>query len=435
MAQKIRDGQLEKRSNRLKLPLRTRTFKVLDTGLALSYRRTSEQFGTWGVRIVLADGRYRLESIGTADDYADANGETVFTFGQAQDKALQRFRAVQQDGGIIKSPATVKEAVDHYLEWFRVNKKSVKETETAIKAHILPTFEADQIDLLDTKKIRAWHQKLATKAARKRSKKGAGIAHREKPESEDGERSRKSTANRILTILKAILNKAYEDELATANDAWRRVKPFEDVDEPIIRFLKADEATRLINAAKPDFRKLVKAALMTGARYTELTTLTVGDYSPETKSIHIRKSKSGKGRHVPLTTEGAELFASVCLGKVGSNLAFTRADGSGWGKNYQVRPLLEASNVAKIEPAIGFHELRHTYASFLANAGADLLTISKLLGHADTRITARHYAHLCDKTLANAVNAFLPTLGGEEQSNVTPIAKRALKRAKSIAIK
>jgi integrase len=56
-----------------------------------------------------------------------------------------------------------------------------------------------------------------------------------------------------------------------------------------------------------------------------------------------------------------------------------------------------------VRPAIAFHELRHTYASHLAQAGVDLLTISKLLGHADTRITSRHYAHLADRTLAQAV--------------------------------
>ena len=41
--------------------------------------------------------------------------------------------------------------------------------------------------------------------------------------------------------------------------------------------------------------------------------------------------------------------------------------------------------------------------SRLPQAGVDLLTISKLLGHADTRITSKHYAHLADKTLAVAV--------------------------------
>ena len=100
---------------------------------------------------------------------------------------------------------------------------------------------------------------------------------------------------------------------------------------------------------------------------------------------------------------------------------FSRADGEVWAKNYQQRPMLEACKHAKIDPPLRFHELRHSYASALAQAGVDLLTISKLLGHADTRITARHYAHLCDTTLARAVNAFLPDFGTAEQSNVAAI--------------
>jgi integrase len=426
MAQKMRDGQLEKRSNRLKLALRARHYKVLDTGVALSYRRTAEQYGTWAVRLALADGRYTLETLGTADDYADANGQTILSFGQAQTKALNRHKELQQAGGVIKSAATVKEASDHYLEWFRTHSKSLATTENTIKAHILPTFGETELEELKTERIKSWHTRLATKAARKRTRKGATIAHRAKPETEDEKRSRKSTANRILTVFKAMLNKAYEDGLVSANDAWKRVKPFSDVDEPIIRFLKPEEATRLINACPEDFRRLVKAALMTGARYSELVGMRVEDYSPETKQVFIRPSKSGKGRHVPLTADGAELFDACINGKLGDELVFRRIDGAAWGKNYQVRPLLEACKVAKIAPSIGFHELRHTYASFLANAGADLLTISKLLGHADTRITSRHYAHLCDKTLRNAVDKYLPSLGQEPRINVAPIRHKAV---------
>jgi integrase len=43
-----------------------------------------------------------------------------------------------------------------------------------------------------------------------------------------------------------------------------------------------------------------------------------------------------------------------------------------------------------------------------------LLTISKLLGHADTRVTSRHYAHLCNKTLPDAVNQLLPDFDKKE---------------------
>jgi site-specific recombinase XerD len=119
-------------------------------------------------------------------------------------------------------------------------------------------------------------------------------------------------------------------------------------------------------------------------------------------------------------------MAKAAIGKKGTELIFLRADGAAWGKNYHVRPLLAACRVAKIEPAVGFHELRHTYASLLAQAGADLLTISKLLGHADTRITSRHYAHLCDKTLANAVNRYLPIFAEIKSDKVAPINKRAV---------
>ena len=79
MAQKARDSRLEKRSNRLKLKLGERHFKILDTGVALCYRRTSESYGTWSVRLVLANGRYRLEALGTADDHIEANGQTVLS--------------------------------------------------------------------------------------------------------------------------------------------------------------------------------------------------------------------------------------------------------------------------------------------------------------------------------------------------------------------
>ena len=426
MAQKARDSRLEKRSNRLKLKQGERHYKVLDSGVALCYRRTVGSYGTWSVRLVLVDGRYRLEALGTADDHAEANGSTVLSFGEAQERALNRQKELQRAGGVVKSPLTLAQAAENYLVWFRVHRKSVATTETAIKAHILPKWGESNIADLRTEQIRAWHTALASKPARKRTKLGARIAYREPPADDGAKRSRKSTANRILTIFKALLNKSYEDDLVASNEAWKKVKPFEDVDEPVVRFLKPEEAKRLLNACVADLRALVNGALATGARYSELAGATVGDYSPDSRSLFIRPSKSGKGRHVPLANEGNSHFTSQCIGKKGNDLIFTRADGSAWGKNYHVRPLLEACQRAKIEPAIGFHELRHTYASLLAQAGADLLTISKLLGHADTRITSRHYAHLCDKTLANAVNRYLPSFGSDAPGNVPPIVKQML---------
>ena len=166
----------------------------------------------------------------------------------------------------------------------------------------------------------------------------------------------------------------------------------------------------------------MKAALFTGARYSELARLSVADVNTDTGMIYISPdAKSGRGRHIPLSVDGLDFFKSHIAGSSGNEAVFTREDGTPWGKNHYSRLLKQSCAIAKIEPEIGFHELRHTYASLLAQAGADLLTISKLLGHSDTRITSRHYAHLCDKTLKNAVQTLLPSFGHKSESKVQAI--------------
>ena len=75
-------------------------------------------------------------------------------------------------------------------------------------------------------------------------------------------RRRRSSANRVLTILKAALNHAYDEQHVASNDAWgRRVKPFRDVDVARVRYLTVAEAQRLLNACDAGFRSLVRAAL------------------------------------------------------------------------------------------------------------------------------------------------------------------------------
>ena len=122
---------------------------------------------------------------------------------------------------------------------------------------------------------------------------------------------------------------------------------------------------------------------------------------------------------MPLNSEGMDFFAELALVTVGTESLLTRDDGKSWERNVYQREFVVACARAKIEPIIRFHDLRHTYASLLAQAGADLLTISKLLGHSDTRITSKHYAHLCDRTLALAVNRFLPNFGFAADKKIT----------------
>lgn len=417
MGRTVKDTRLETRQARLRLSVkkdREPYWRLLRQGLHLGYRKTTNG-GVWMVRLAQGDG-YIKKTLAQADDFQDSNGATVISYAEAQKIALG---FADRDF----SPLTVKEAAEHYLKWFKEHRKAYDVTRMNVHTHILPHFGKMLVADLKTAQIRKWLNNLAASPARKRPDRDGKIKLRAAPQTENEKRARKASANRVLTILKAILNKAFQDELVSEDMAWRRVKPFANADEPVIRFLTEAECTRLINAATPALRQIIKAALFTGARYSEITGLVAKDFNPDTATIYIQPSKSGKGRHIPLSVEGLDFFKTASVGKIGDAPVFTKEDGMKWGKNHQDRLLKAACAFGKIQPNITFHELRHTYASLLAQAGADLLTISKLLGHADTRITSRHYAHLCDKTLANTVNKLLPSFGHSksQQSHIKTI--------------
>jgi integrase len=239
----------------------------------------------------------------------------------------------------------------------------------------------------------------------------------------DAVRARRATSNRLLTIVKAALNAAYRAGKVTGDDAWRRVKPFREADAAVVHFLSDEESIRLVNASQGRFRDLVRGALATGARYGELTRMRAADFSSDAGTITVRISKSGKPRHVILADDGRALFDRLTAGLAPQALIFQRDDGEPWGASHQARPLAEASAIAKLDPPATFHILRHTYASALARKGVPLQVIAAQLGHADTRITERHYAHLCPSYDTDMVRAALPGTGPVEPSNVARLGR------------
>ena len=78
-------------------------------------------------------------------------------------------------------------------------------------------------------------------------------------------------------------------------------------------------------------------------------------------------------------------------------------------------PLHDACAHAGIVPAIGFHVLRHTHGSLLAMRGVPMAVIARQLGHADTRITEKHYAHLAPNYVADTIRQGFPRLAREKQ--------------------
>src|SRR5262249_22213765 len=150
-------------------------------------------------------------------------------------------------------------------------------------------------------------------------------------------------------------------------------KPFRDVEVARVRYLTVAEAVRLINAADPEFRPLLEAALQTGCRYGELIRLEVVDFNADTGTIAIRKSKTGKARHVVLTEEGLPFFRPVPAGRGGADLMSRRPSGRAWASSNQAKPMKEVCARAGIVPPVGIHQLRHTWASHAVMNGTPLL--------------------------------------------------------------
>ena len=344
-----------------------------------------------------------MATLGSADDSATANGAVVLNYGQAVEEALAWSPDQDREPG-GHGGGSVREAVEQYLDWYRVHRKAHDQVRNVFEAHVLPELGDLRIDALTPRRLRRWHQALAEKPARLRG------GQLRQARTDDEKRARQVTANHALTALKAALNRAADEAPGDAPRPWSKVKAFRGVDAARVRYLEPAEIERLLNVCQPDLRNLVVAGVYTGARYGEIARLTVADYLAEASTLHIRTTKSDHPRHVYLSDEGTAFFESLTAGRQADAIVFMKADGSPWGRNHQARPMREACETASIDPPVGFHQLRHTYASVYLMSGGSLVSLAKQLGHTTTRMVEKHYGHLADSWRAEEARKHAPKL-------------------------
>ncbi len=431
MSRTVRDTNLETRAARLRLTARRKPYwRVLETGLHLGYRRTKEGGGSWVARRFIGDGRYLETKIGTADDLQDADGVALRAFKQAQEAARDWWRIERRQAlghAPDDGPYTVAKALEAYFaDRERRGSKGLAKDRAAANARILPELGKVDSAKLTTKRIRDWHTGLAAAPKLTRSARIVKVHRVTAIDAKDADavRARRATANRTLTVLKAALNHAFHESRIASDEAWRKVKPFREADAPVVHFLSENECRRIVNACDGAFRDLVHAALLTGCRYGELTRMRASDFNAEAGTITVQVSKAGKPRHVALADEGRALFEALTNGRAPQDLVFRRADGAAWGASHQQRPLEEASQAARLSPSATFHILRHTYASALAMKGVPMGVIAAQLGHSDTRMTEKHYAHFAPSYVADTIRAALPGLGIVDETNVIALQPR-----------
>jgi integrase len=131
-----------------------------------------------------------------------------------------------------------------------------------------------------------------------------------------------------------------------------------------------------------DVRVLIRTAFYSGMRFGELRRVEVSG-----GALHLADSKNGERRSIPAHPRIATCLRYLPLTAPESTLQ------RGWQR---------ARRACGLEH-IHLHDLRHSTASEMINAGVDLFTVGQVLGHKDARSTQR-YSHLQHQALADAVH-------------------------------
>jgi integrase len=225
-------------------------------------------------------------------------------------------------------------------------------------------------------------------------------------------RRSKDTANRVLSMVKALLNHALRDPAngITDDHAWRLVKPYHGVATPRATHFSEAQARALVEAT-PDreFADLPTAGFLTGARYGELIACSVRDFDEAARTLSVDR-KTGP-RTIILQPEAVSFFKIVCGERGADELLLRRGDRARWKRSHQQRRMALALERAGLDSEGTFYALRHSYISRAIEGEVPLNIIADNCG-TSVRIIETTYA----KVLANKRRDFIergaPTLMG-----------------------
>jgi len=291
----------------------------------------------------------------------------------------------------------------------------------------LGNIRLDDITLQDLESIKF----RVAKTARQNDYKLVKLSEAEKA------RRRQSTANRLVVILKAILNHAYlnrNDSHVKSNKEWLPFKKFESVDSNRKEWWDADECQAWINKCnEPSLRNFFIGAISCGFRFGEQAMLTVGDVILDAATKHIvvkaDTTKTGKERKVIIPSQYVEFYQTLTAGRDVNETLFLYRGGKRQDQKFTSHKIYTPFH--KVRKAAGlrrlqWHCLRHSYASQLVNVGVPLKVIADQLGHTTTIYVEKWYAHLKEEVIQAAVD-MLPKMHNliQDQASVVKIKQAA----------
>lgn len=215
------------------------------------------------------------------------------------------------------------------------------------------------------------------------------------------------TVNRDLASYRAAFNRAGVENPFAGFDAFK--------EHARVRYLTQDELTKLLRACKAvpqsaDLFDIVHTAILTGMRKQEILRLHKNqlDFGAGVINVDAENEKGGKNKRIPMpealrssferlvaASDSGYLFESKCTGRPYTDVK------KGWA-------------TAKKNAGIGnfrFHDLRHTFATYVLLVTKDLRTLQTLLGHSKLSVTEK-YAHVLNESQVNAVRQTSDFIGG-----------------------
>lgn len=285
---------------------------------------------------------------------------------------------------------------EEYLAWAKVNKRSWRSDVGHVKA-LCAEFGRLRLDEVLPMRIEQYKRARLTTPTRHGTPRTA------------------STVNRELSTLSRLLGLAIDAGHLTAN-ACQRVRKLRENNQRTT-YLTLEQEQRLLFElnGRPTPQALVIMALQTGMRRGELFSLEWRDVDLSRRELQVRQSKTGRGRMIPLNVTAYDVLTNWPRLK-GCALVFPNRRTGRKLTNIK-RAFTGACRRAGLVD-FRFHDLRHTCATRLADAGADAFTIAELLGHADLSMTKR-YTHATNERKHAAVAALTATKTPQTENGVT----------------
>lgn len=227
-------------------------------------------------------------------------------------------------------------------------------------------------------------------------------------------RKKQGVSNRTINIELAVLARAMAVAVrweVLPAVPWRKMEKLNE--GPLrVRFLTPDTRARLI-AAAGDYREMILFFLLTGLRRGELRDLTWKDVDFHARVIWIRDSKTATARSVPLSPMAIDILRRLShVRGIADAVVFVNPM---TGQRYKdLSHVIKRVLVRAGLPDWTLHDLRHAFASQLAERGAQLSDLMEILGHRSPEMT-RRYTHIQPQRIAGLLDGAAREIENWEQ--------------------